>query len=141
MQEAGLDGLFLPPSADLEYLTGLQRDLPSFGEVSYAHGWVTGGLLAPGREPLFVLRRMYVACHRGREEQGEVVVVNEADDGRALFGRALGSLGPLQRVGVAARAWAETVLELQRALPGVELLSGTPIVNGLRRVKSQLELD
>ena len=39
MHDAGVDALFVPPSSDLEYLTGLERDLPSFGQVSYANGW------------------------------------------------------------------------------------------------------
>ncbi|HVV57311.1 MAG TPA: aminopeptidase P family N-terminal domain-containing protein, partial [Gaiellaceae bacterium] len=85
MQEAGLDLLFVPPSSDLEYLTGLQRDLPSFGQSSYAHGWVTGALIAPGRDPVYVLPRMFVAFHLWGRDVGEVVTVNEADDGRALF--------------------------------------------------------
>ena len=39
LDAAGIDLLFVPPSSDLEYLTGLERDLPSFGQSSYAHGW------------------------------------------------------------------------------------------------------
>ena len=84
----GIDALFLPPSADLEYLTGVERDLPSFGEIIYAHNWVTGAFFVPGREPLFVLPRMFVAFHLGGNEPGELVVVNELDDGeRAVPGR------------------------------------------------------
>ena len=49
LESEGIDALFLPPSADLEYLTGVERDLPSFGEIIYAHNWVTGALLAPVR--------------------------------------------------------------------------------------------
>jgi Xaa-Pro aminopeptidase len=63
MREAGIDALFLPPSSDLEYLTGLPRDVPSFGQTSYAHGWVAGAFLVPGRAPLFVLPRMVLAFH------------------------------------------------------------------------------
>jgi Xaa-Pro aminopeptidase len=33
---------FLAPSDDLEYLTGSERQIPDFGQASYAHGWVTG---------------------------------------------------------------------------------------------------
>lgn len=85
LENAGIDALFLPPSADLEYLTGVEQDIPTFGEITYAHGWVTGAFLVPGREPLFVLPRMFVLFHLGGEEPGEVVVVNETDDGEALF--------------------------------------------------------
>jgi Xaa-Pro aminopeptidase len=141
LEAAGIDLLFVPPSSDLEYLTGLERDLPSFGQSSYAHGWVTGALLAPGREPIFVLPRMFVAFHLWGRDVGEVVQVNEADDGRARFREALSAFGSPGRVGIAARTWGESVLELQDALPGARLQNTTPLVNELRRVKSQAELD
>ena len=91
--ERGIDALFVPPSSDLEYLTGLERDLPSFGNLSYAHGWVAGAFLAPGREPLFVLPRMVVQFHLGGEAPEGAIVVREDDDGRALFSEAVGPPG------------------------------------------------
>ena len=63
MEAEHVDVLFLAPSADLEYLTGVERQVPNFGEASYASGWVAGAFLVPGREPLFVLPRMVVAFH------------------------------------------------------------------------------
>jgi len=141
MEAAGVDAMFVPPSSDLEYLTGVARDVPSFGQSSYAHGWVAGAFVAPGREPLYVLPRMVLAFHLWGEEPGETVVVNEADDGEALFARAAQSFGSPARVGIGARTWGESVLQLQRALPQAELVNGTPLVNELRRVKSELELE
>ena len=141
LEERGLDALFLPPSSDLEYLTGLERDLPSFGHLSYAHGWVAGAFLAPGRDPLFVLPRMVVDFHLDGTAPPGAVVVHEDADGRVLFAEAARSLGAPGRLAVGARAWAETMLELERALPGVELVEGSSIVNRLRRVKSAAELE
>jgi Xaa-Pro aminopeptidase len=141
LDERGIDVLFVPPSSDLEYLTGLERDLPSFGNLSYAHGWVAGAFLAPGREPLFVLPRMVVQFHLGGEAPDGAVVVREEADGRALFAQAVRSLGEPARVALGARTWAETVLELRRTLPNVELLEGSTFVNELRRVKSAAELE
>jgi Xaa-Pro aminopeptidase len=40
MEAADVDVLILAPSADLEYLTGVERRIPNFGEAAYAHGWV-----------------------------------------------------------------------------------------------------
>jgi len=140
LEERGLDAIFLPPSSDLEYLTGLGRDLPSFGNLSYAHGWVAGAFVAPGREPLFVLPRMVVDFHLGGIAPPAAVVVREDADGRALFGEAARSLGAPSRLAIGARASAETALELQHALPGVELMEGSSLVNRLRRVKSEAEL-
>lgn len=141
MQDRGLDAAFFAPSSDLEYLTGIPRDLPSFGQVSYAHGWVAGAFLVPGRDPLFVLPRMVVAFHLFDSAPENSVVVNEPDDGEALFQDAARSLGAAGRIGIGARAWAETVLRLQRALPGAELTEATSLVNELRRVKSPAELE
>ena len=59
MEAEEVDALFLAPSADLEYLTGVERQIPNFGEVSYAHGWVTGALLRPHRDPVFLFPRMF----------------------------------------------------------------------------------
>jgi Xaa-Pro aminopeptidase len=141
LEEHRIDALFLPPSSDLEYLTGLERDLPSFGQSAYAHGWVTGAFIVPGREPLYVLPRMFVAFHLWGEEPENLVTVNESDDGSAAFGGALASLGDVATIGIGARTWGETVLELGTALPSARLVNGTPIVNELRRVKSDLEID
>jgi Xaa-Pro aminopeptidase len=141
LAERGLDALFVPPSSDLEYLTGVVRDVPSFGQSSYAHGWVAGAFLVPDREPLFVLPRMVLAFHLADREPGETIVVGEADDGEARFAGAVRSLGAIDRIGVGARTWAQTLLAIQRALPGAEVVDGSPLVNRLRRVKSPLELE
>jgi Xaa-Pro aminopeptidase len=141
LEGSGIDALFLPPSADLEYLTGLERDLPTFGEITYANGWVTGAFIAPGREPLFVLPRMFVAFHLGGSGPGEVVVVNETDDGETLFRGAAARLGGATRIGIGTRAWARTALELQLALPNATVVDGGPLVAEVRRVKSELELE
>ena len=141
LEERGLDAIFLPPSSDLEYLTGLERDLPSFGNLSYAHGWVAGAFLAPGREPLFVLPRMVVDFHLDGQPPAGAVVVHEDVDGRALFAEAARGLAAPRRLAIGARAWAETAIELERALPGVELVEGSSLVNRLRRVKSPAELE
>lgn len=141
LEDRGLDAIFVPPSSDLEYLTGLERDLPSFGHLAYAHGWVAGAFLAPGSEPLFVLPRMVVDFHLDGKPPPGALVVHEDADGRVLFAEAARSLSAPGRLAVGARAWAETVLELERALPGVELVEGSSLVNRLRRVKSPAELE
>jgi Xaa-Pro aminopeptidase len=141
LEEHGLDAIFLPPSSDLEYLTGIERDLPSFGHISYAHDWVTGAFLAPGQEPLFVLPRMFAEFHLGGLPPDGTVIVHEDADGRVLFAEAARSLGAPRRLAVGSRTWAQTALELLRALPGVELAEGSTLVNRLRRVKSGPELE
>src|SRR3954465_4119335 len=90
--QEGVEALFLAPSADLEYLTGVERQIPSFGEASYAHGWVTGAFFPPHREPPFLFPRIVRAFDLREEPQGEVIVVNETDDGAAIFRRVAASI-------------------------------------------------
>jgi Xaa-Pro aminopeptidase len=133
--------LFLGLSADLEYLTGAERAIPNFGESSYAHGWVAGGFFRPERDPVFVLPRMARWFELGAwEPPGELVVVNETDDGPALFEEVVRGLGPAASVAVGNRVWAEAVLHLGRAVGFEKLRTGSTLVNELRRVKSPEEL-
>lgn len=141
LERAGIDVLFVPPSADLEYLTGIERDLPTFGRIAYAHGWVTGAFIARGRPPLYVLPRMFVVFHLGGRPPGESVVVGETDDGRARFHEAARRFPGVTRIGLGSRTWARTTLELQDAFPGAELVDSDPPLEGLRRVKSAVELE
>ena len=137
----GVTALFLPPSADLEYLTGVERQVPSFGEVSYAHGWVTGAFFRPGAEPVFVLPRMFAAFDLRDRPDGELIVVNENDDGPAIFARAAREAAGSGVVALGDRTWAETTLQLARLVGVDRLRTGTRIVNELRRVKTAEELE
>ncbi len=129
----GLDALFVPPSSDLEYLTGIQRDLPSFGQISYAHGWVAGAFFAPGREPVYVLPRMVVDFHLDGVAPPGAQVVREDGDGRASFARrrpeprlappdrarpaCLGRDGDRAAAGGARRGALRRVVARERAAP------------------------
>ena len=141
MEADGVDVLFLAPSADLEYLTGVERDIPNFGEVAYAHGWVTGAFFRLGADPVFVLPRMFATFHLRHELEGELIVVNETDDGIAIFERVAGSLGRAESVAVGDRVWAEATLHLGHVFGPHRLRTGSYLVHGLRRVKTAEELE
>ena len=140
MREEGVDLLFLGLSADLEYLSGVERGIPFFGQSSYAHGWVAGGFFRPDADPVFVLPRMVVAFDLPVRPEGELVVVNETDDGPAVFERVARGLGAEAVVAVGDRVWAETTLHLARIFGLDRLRPGSALVNALRRVKTDEEL-
>jgi Xaa-Pro aminopeptidase len=138
LEHLGVDALFLAPSADLEYLTGVERQIPNFGEASYAHGWVTGAFFRPGREPVFLFPRMFAAFDLREQPAGEVIVVNETDDGATIFERVAKEIDGTIAVG--DRVWTETALNLGRAVGFERLQTGSYIVNGLRRTKTDEEI-
>jgi Xaa-Pro aminopeptidase len=135
-----MDLLFLPPSSDLEYLTGVERAIPTFGQSQYAHGWIAGAFFRPDREPVFVLPRMMALFDVTGDLPGELVVVSEQDDGPALFAAAARGLGEVGILGVGDRSWAETLLHLTEAVSPERVVTGSGLVNELRRTKSSAEL-
>jgi Xaa-Pro aminopeptidase len=141
MEAHDVDALFLGLSADLEYLTAIRRGIPMFGQSSYAHGWVAGAFFRPHAEPLFVLPRMVAAFDLHGEPEGDLVIVDESDDGRAVFERVVRGLGPLRSLAVGDRVWTETAIELSRIVGLDVLRTGSFLVNELRRVKSPEELE
>jgi Xaa-Pro aminopeptidase len=141
MEAEDVDVLFLARSADLEYLTGVERLIPSFGEASYASGWVTGAFFTPGSDPVFVFPRMVAAFDLREQPRGELVVVNETDDGAAIFERVAKGLGSTRAVAIGDRVWAETTLELARIFGADRVRTGSALVNELRRVKTAEELE
>ncbi len=141
MDALGVDLVFLSPSADLEYLTGFKRRVLTFGNIEYAHSWVTGCFFARGREPAFVLPRMVVAFDLPEELSGDVTIVNERDDGAAIFERIAKSYAPVGTLAIGARAWSDTTLKLLPIFGGGKLISADALLNPMRRVKSKEELE
>ena len=140
MAGAGVDLAWFPTGGDLEYLTGLERRVPTFGDVNYTHGWVAGAFIAPGRDPVFVLPRNFVEFDLPAGVPGEVISVDEMDDGEALFARAAASVGPARRLAVGARTWSSAMLRLMTAFSGAEFVDGSRLANRLRRIKTPAEL-
>jgi Xaa-Pro aminopeptidase len=69
------------------------------------------------------------------------VVVNESDDGAALFTKAARGLGSATTLGIGDRTWGETVIHLLDALAPERVVPVSRLVNGLRRTKSPEELE
>ena len=142
MRADGVELVFIPPSADLEYLTGVPRAIPTFGQSQYAHGWVAGAFIAPERaDPVFVIPRMMSLFEMAGELPGEVVVVNESDDGPALFAKAARGLVSAATLGIGDRTWGETVIQLLDAVAPERVVPVSHLVNELRRTKSPQELE
>jgi Xaa-Pro aminopeptidase len=140
MTEGGLDVLFVPLGSDLEYLVGLERDVPTYGATAYTHGWVTGAFFRPGREPVFCLPRLVALVHLKIQLPGEIVVFGESDDADALLRGVVPGLGPARTIGVASRTSAESVLRLRQFFPDSRFVDGGAVVARLRARKSSDEL-
>ena len=133
LEKEGVDALFLGLSSDLEYLTGLERNIPTFGNVSYAHGWVGGAFFRSGHEPIIVVPRMFAEFDLPHGAPGELVVVKETDDGRAVFDKVAKGVGEVKTLAIGSRLWGETVMNLLRVFGSPRLVNAEPMVNLLDR--------
>jgi Xaa-Pro dipeptidase len=135
-----IDVAFIPLSADLEYLTGLKRRLPTFGDIGYAHDWTAGMLISPGSDPIFVLPRMMVEFDLPSGVPGDLIIVSELDNGRRTFASAAMRFGTVRTVGIGAKTSGRTVIEMLDVFSHPELHDISPLINRMRRVKTDEEL-
>src|SRR5260370_31278250 len=130
-----------PPRSTLFPYTTLFRSEPSFGNVSYRHGWVAGAFLRPAKDPVAVMRGMITEFELPGGASVDIVVVNETDDGDAVLARIAKEIGPVRSMAVGARTWAETLIHLRRALSDPSLSNADDLINPLRRIKSPEEME
>lgn len=143
MAAAGVDLAFLPISADLQYLTGIPRDMPNFGMTLYPGRWLEGAFISQAAGPIVTLPRMTAEFHMQSVSLGDVRVIADRDDPFALARDVLSTLkvGDKPKVALGNYGWAETAVAFQTLLPGVTFSNGTDLMRPLRKIKSADELD
>jgi len=135
------DLAFFPISPDLQFLTGIHRDMPTFGAIRHPGNWVEGLWLTPNAEPILVLTRMTAEfCPPG--DFGKIHILGDHDDPYSFLRKILKELGlrNLTRAALGERASGETLINLQIIDPGVVFLSASELLIEQRMVKSDPEI-
>lgn len=140
MEQQGIDLLFLTPSANMQYLTGIHRDRPNFGNVNYPGGWVFSALIGREKDPVVLAPRMVAEFDLPDAARSNVRVLPEQGDPFAFMAQVLGEFGNVRRVAVENRAWAEAVLGLQQLLPEATLSRASELLAPLRMIKDDEEI-
>lgn len=88
------DLVFFPIGTDLDYLTGLHRDIPNYGRNLHPGMWLEGAWIAPGKDPILTLPRMTVefGAPDGLDAL-DVRVLGDWDDPAQLVAGILSELG------------------------------------------------
>jgi Xaa-Pro dipeptidase len=143
MAAASVDMAFVPISADLQYLTGIPRDMPNYGAVLYPGRWLEGAFIGQNAGPIVTLPRMTAEFHMEGVALGDVRVIADRDDPFAVARGVLAAfkLGDKPRIALGNHAWAETAVNLQKLLPGAIFSSATDLTRPLRRIKSPDEIE
>ena len=142
MAAAGVDLLFLNASTNLQYLTGIARDEPNYGNTMYPGEWLTGAWVPQQGAPILTLPRMLADFHLGAIPGYDVRVLPDAGDPVALARDVLTALRVPEaaRMAVDDRSWAELVLNVQKLRPAAVLSQASAIMGPLRRIKDEAEI-
>jgi Xaa-Pro aminopeptidase len=132
---------FFPISADLQYLTGIGRAMPTFGAVRHPGGWVEGIWLTPGTDPILLLTRMTAEFNNPGGEL-DVRVLGEWEDPGAALAEVLGKLGVPnpKTAALGEKTPGETFLHLQQNYPGIRFLPASEPLLNQRMIKSDEEI-
>ena len=142
MAAHNIDLLFLNASTNLQYLTGIARDEPNYGNTMYPGEWLTGAWVPQQGAPILTLPRMLADFHLGAIPGYDVRVLPDAGDPVALAAETMTTLSvpPNAHIAVDDRSWAQLVLNVQKLRSAAELSLASAILAPLRRIKDTDEL-
>ncbi len=137
------EAAFFPLSADMQYLTGIERPFPNFGATHHPGAWLEGVWVGLTGEPVVTLTRMSRELS-GVVGQGafETKILGDWDDPSELVGGILTRLGWKDggRLAIGEATAGETVVALCKLLPGVIFVAATEVLATQRRIKSEDEI-
>ncbi|NBC89095.1 MAG: M24 family metallopeptidase, partial [Alphaproteobacteria bacterium] len=142
--EGQADLVFFPMGTDLDYLTGIHRDIPNYGRNLHPGMWLEGAWLVPGRAPILTLPRMTVEFGAPDAiDAYDLRVLGDWDDPVEMVRGILkeAGLGEAPVIATSDDAEAETLFELQRLAPGARFVSGTGLLRPLRVIKDDDEIE
>lgn len=137
------DLAFLPPSADLQYLTGIPRAMPNFGNLIHPGDWAEGLWVTPAGEPELVLTRMTAEFGGLNDIQHlRLTKMADHDDPEQIFQAILKKLklGKKVRIAIGESVRPETVQAIQQNLLQPSFCSVRELMMSMRRVKSEQEI-
>lgn len=138
------DLVFIPLGTDLDYLTGIHRDIPNYGRNLHPGMWLEGAWIAPDRDPILTLPRMTAEFGgaKGGSDGLDVRVLGDWDDPVVMVQGILKELGIKDGATIATsdNAEAESLMELQKLVPAARFTSATHILRALRVIKDADEI-
>lgn len=136
--------VFIPIGTDLDYLTGIHRDIPNYGRNLHPGMWLEGAWISPDHAPILTIPRMTAEFGaKGGTDGMDVRVLGDWDDPVQMVTGILKELrvGAGARIATSDNAEAESLMELQSLVPGAKFISATRILRQLRVIKSPQEIE
>ncbi len=137
------DVAFFPISADLQYLTGVPRDIPNYGATMHPGAWLEGAWMTPKHAPVLPLPRMTAEFGGLNSMSGiEIRVLGDWDDPADMVRDILKgfALPENPRIAISDKTEGETVSQIHKILPGAVFVSATELLRTMRVIKDETEI-
>ena len=138
------DLAFFPVSSDLQYLTGVPRDIPNYGHNIHPGDWLEGAWITPHHAPVLPLPRMTAEFGGLNRLEGiDIRVLGDWDEPAAMVKGILAdfNLPPNPRVAISDFTRGETVSNLQPLLQDASWLSATDLLRPMSVIKSEADIE
>lgn len=138
------DVAFFPMSSDLQYLTGVPRDVPNYGHNIHPGDWLEGAWITPNHDPLLPLPRMTAEFGGLEKLEGiDIRVLGDWDIPSEMVKKILDgfNLPDNPRIAISDFTRGETISNLQPIVPNATYLSATDLLRPMRAIKSQADID
>lgn len=139
-----VDMVFVHRGSDLDYLTGLHRDLPNYGRNIHPGDWLQGAWISPRKGAILAVPR--ITSDITPEVSGSVDEIRILADWGSPDAMVKGiidfmDLPKRARVAISDDAEAQTLIRLQALLPDVRFVSATNLLMQMRVIKSADEIE
>lgn len=138
------DVAFFPLSSDLQYLTGVPRDVPNYGHNIHPGDWLEGAWITPDHDPILPLPRMTAEFGGlNKLENIEIRVLGDWDEPAEMVKKILDgfNLPDNPRVAISDFTRGETISNLQPIIPNATYISATDLLRPMRAIKTQQDID
>jgi Xaa-Pro dipeptidase len=138
------DVAFFPMSSDLQYLTGVPRDVPNYGHNIHPGDWLEGAWITPNHDPVLPLPRMTAEFGGLDKLEGiDIRVLGDWDVPAEMVKKILDgfNLPDNPRIAISDFTRGETISNLQSIVPNATYLSATDLLRPMRMIKSQHDID
>ena len=138
------DVAFFPMSSDLQYLTGVPRDVPNYGHNIHPGDWLEGAWITPNHDPVLPLPRMTAEFGGLDKLEGiDIRVLGDWDVPAEMVKKILDgfNLPENPRIAISDFTRGETISNLQPIVPNATYLSASELLRPMRMIKSQHDID
>lgn len=145
MEKNRIDALFLPPSGDAEYLTGIRRQRPQPTHTHMDGDWLNGAFITCDRA-IYVVSKMskdYITNQvSGKSFIKDIVVLEEGRDCFAYIKDIISNLNlEIAKIAVPKTAMAKTLVNFKKILPEIQFNCTEDFTRQMRMIKEKEEIE